>query len=357
MPSESITPTAFSAKPGSLYKVIVGSTDEAVETLRERFGEKVKVISVRHVTPSGVAGWFARPRLEVVAQVPEESVPEAITAASVTTEATLGFVDRAPVARREAEPSLPELLRRSGFSAGLIARLESGPNGRGAEGGEKPLHRSLVDLGDTLRRSATSHKRRALPDRAAFFGPAGVGRSTALCKWLAREVVVRRRAGRVLKVEFDRPNPAEALAVFCEAMGLMLEQATPETEVPAAEADFVYLDLPALEVRNRHAVTELKSYLDTQRIEGRVLVLNAAYDLSVLRDAYAAGRDLGATHLVLTHADELTHWGKLWDFLLEGELTPLFLSCGPSLSGDLAEDVIGTVLEKTLPGNRSRNWS
>ncbi len=34
-----------------------------------------------------------------------------------------------------------------------------------------------------------------------------------------------------------------------------------------------------------------------------------------------------------------------------GELTPLFLATGPSLTGDLEEDALGAVLRKTLPGS------
>jgi flagellar biosynthesis protein FlhF len=81
-----------------------------------------------------------------------------------------------------------------------------------------------------------------------------------------------------------------------------------------------------------------------------VLVLNAAYDSSTLHDAYAAGRELGATHLVFTHLDELTQWGKLWDYLLDDSLEPLFLATGPSLTGDCEEDVHGAILRRTLPG-------
>jgi flagellar biosynthesis protein FlhF len=80
-----------------------------------------------------------------------------------------------------------------------------------------------------------------------------------------------------------------------------------------------------------------------------VLVLNAAYDTATLRAAYAAGRELKATHVVFTHLDEVTQWGRLWDFLLDGELQPLFLATGPSLTGDCEEDAFDAVARRTLP--------
>ena len=119
---------------------------------------------------------------------------------------------------------------------------------------------------------------------------------------------------------------------------------------PEPEGGFLYADLPGLSLRNPSENAALARFLDTEKFTGRVLVLNAAYDHAMLRRCYAAGRDLGATHIVFTHLDELDHWGKLWDYLLDGELTPLFLATGSSLTGDLEEDAITAVLRRTLPG-------
>lgn len=249
---------------------------------------------------------------------------------------------------RDVPTGLSDLLRRSGFSAGLIGRLESGPEFAAQAG--KPLHHLLVDVGQNLAAAANRRGPRPLPATVAFLGSPGAGRTTALCKWLGREVFTRRRTGRVFKAELDRPNPTEGLAVFCEALGLVLEHAASDTALPREENTFACVDMPAISVRRPRDNSALRRLLDTQRVEGRVLVLNALYDLSVLRDTYAAGRDLGATHVVFTHLDELEHWGRLWDFLIEGELSPLFLSTGAGLTGDFVPDVVSAVLRRTLPG-------
>ena len=96
----------------------------------------------------------------------------------------------------------------------------------------------------------------------------------------------------------------------------------------------MYFDLPALSPRRPADNAQLAAFLDRERINERVLVLNAASDRASLRDAYAAGRDLGATHLVFTHLDEVPQWGKLWDYLFDESIEPLFLGTGPSLTGD-----------------------
>ncbi len=353
-------------KPGSTYKLVVRSAEEAVQTIRDRLGENVRVLSVRRLESEGLAGLFMRPKLEVIAQIPElPAMPDALSVPGVITgvipytsenpERMNEMSDRAPLDRRDVPVALPDLLKRSGFSPALIGRLEGASALSGAA--RRPLHHSLVDVGTALRQAATRKTQRLLPERTAFLGTPGVGRTTALCKWLARDVFSRRRTGRVVKTEFDRPNPADGLAVFCEALGLCLEHVTPGMPMEPAAGDFIYMDMPALSARTRVENRAAARFLDAEKIDGRVLVLNAAYDLAMLRDAYAAGRDMGATHLVFTHLDELSHWGKLWDFLIDGELSPLFLSTGPGLTGDMDEDVVGAILRKTLPGSGTPHLS
>jgi hypothetical protein len=60
---------------------------------------------------------------------------------------------------------------------------------------------------------------------------------------------------RVLKAEFDRPNPAEGLAVFCEALGVTLDYYAPGQDEagfsPGGETQgSLYADLPGLSLRS-----------------------------------------------------------------------------------------------------------
>ena len=383
-------------KPGATYKFTVRSTEEAVRTIREQLGEHAKVLSVRQVGGDGLSGLFSKPKLEVVAQISEPPstapapIPEDFAAGEAPgirspemPGASAHFRSDEPAApagvpaayvggsrsgsskiAAPASSRLPELLRRSGFSESMVARLQASPALAGNDA--RPLHQTLVEVGRALRETASKRAQRPLPARTAFLGTPGTGRTTALCKWLARDVFVKGRTGRVVKAEFDRPNPAEGLAVFCEALGLTLEYHAPESPAdpaasaaerhappslqPEPEGGFLYADLPGISLRNPTENAAIARFLDREKFTGRVLVLNAAYDHAMLRRGYAAGRDLGATHLVFTHLDEVEHWGKLWDFLLEDELSPLFLATGSSLTGDLEDDAVAAVLRRTLPG-------
>jgi flagellar biosynthesis protein FlhF len=346
--------------PGT-YKFMVQSAEQAVALIRERLGPNARVISVRSVEATGLRKFFSAPRLEVVAQV------DAAPAASEPASASDRFhgsreTDRFQASEAATPPSthrltplppaigLTGLLRRSGITETALNRLQAGANW--PELSALPLHRALAETSRLLRTQAESRAPRAPLSRAAFLGAPGVGRTTALCKWLAVEVFRRSRAGHVVSVEFDRPNPLGPLPVFSEALGVPLAHFPCETQ-PALPGGFVYFDLPGLSVRRPADNAALAAWLDREAVQERVLVLNAAYDRASLREAYAAGRDLGATRLVFTHLDEVPQWGKLWDYLFDEALEPLFLSTGPSLTGDCEEDVPGAIVRRTLPDDDS----
>jgi flagellar biosynthesis protein FlhF len=127
----------------------------------------------------------------------------------------------------------------------------------------------------------------------------------------------------------------------------------PAATEPVTPGGFVYFDLPGISLRDPPANRPIAEFLDAEKIADRVLVINAAYDHAALRSAYAAARDLGGTHVVFTHLDEVTQWGRLWDYLLDGALEPLFLSTGPSLTGDCERDVFGGLVRRTLAADEA----
>ncbi len=338
MPATALAPA--SAAPGT-YRFEVGSTAEAVSVIQTQLGPEARVLSVQTSPRRGFGRLFGSPRFTVIAELPApahpEPAPEVVERAqSPVRDNQLGLV---------AGSRLPLVLRRAGFPERLIGRLEASPGWSRALA--RPLHVAMVDLARDLR--AAAGPLRPLPERVAFLGASGVGRTTALCKWLSREVFMRGRSGRVWRVEFGRPNPAPSLDVFCEALGVPVEHYAPGmTESPAEAAEFHLADLPCLPATGTREARELTRFLDGEKFAGCVLVLNAAYDAEALREAYARGRDFGATHLVCTHLDETSRWGRLWEFLLEGELSPLFLSTGPGLTGELETDVLDRVLSRSL---------
>lgn len=334
---------------GACYRFVVESADQAAALIRERLGEQARVLSVRSIAGSGWRRFVSAPKLEVIAQIDaasETGISAAVETASLSP--AVALTTALPERRVQPEKfrSLPELLTRSGFSDTVVNRLQATP--AWDQLSSAPLHRSLVEVGRQLCSQVESRPARAPLSRAAFLGASGVGRSTALCKWLAAEVFRRARFGHVVTAEFDRPNTPGPLPVFCEALGVPVAHYPASTQ-PSLPGGFVYFDLPGLSLRNPEENASIAAFLQQEQITERVLVLNAAYEHAALRRAFAVGRDLGATHVIFTHLDETPQWGRLWDYLLESELEPLFLSTGPSLTGDYEADAAQALARRTLP--------
>ena len=352
------------------YKFIVKTAAEAAAVIRDRLGPDARVLSVRTVEASGVSRFWSAPRIEVIAQVPafaeasaggarepQVSPPAAAEAAPApSAEASEARLGREGARRlRPARPahSLSSLLRRSGLSEVALARLQMAPFWQDLA--TAPLHRALVEAGRRLQAEADARGGKLPLSRAAFIGSPGCGRTTALCKWLGSEVFRRRRSGHVVTVEFDRPNPpgAPPRRCFCEALGVPVFRFPAAPLHPVTPGGFVAFDLPSLSLSRPEANAPLAEFLDREGIEQRVLVINAAYDHAALRATYAAGRALGATHLIFTHLDEVAQWGGLWDYLFDRALQPLFLANGPSLTGDCEEDVFGALIRRTLASGQA----
>ena len=343
--------------PGT-YKFTVKSIDQAVSLIKEKLGSSARVLSVRSVEATGLRKFFVAPKLEVIAQI-DAPIPALNIISEEPATPPAALLSQLPVPPRTdhdllgqgpATLGLSALLLRSGITETALTRLQAGENWNLLN--SLPLHRALAETSRLLRTQVESRPSRAPLSRAAFLGAPGVGRTTALCKWLAQEVIRRARLGHVVSVEFDRPNSLGPLPVFSEAMGIPLAHFPCETQA-AVTNGFVYFDMPGLSTRRPADNAQLAAFLDREAINERVLVLNAAYDRASLRDAYSAGRDLGATHLVFTHLDEVPQWGKLWDYLFDEALEPLFLATGPSLTGDCEEDVPGAIVRRTLPEDRN----
>jgi flagellar biosynthesis protein FlhF len=362
-----------SAAAPATYRLVVRSAEEAVRTIQSQWGGQAKVVSVRQVPGQGLAGLFGRPRLEVIARVGEpvdanRQLPDAWSTTLDEAESQLResreergtdedvavvragdtSVARAPESETvDALPSLVDLLRRAGFSESLRNRLQLAPEWERVR--SAPLHRQVAVVGKTLRDLASARAVRPVTSRVAFLGSAGSGKSTAFSKWIMRHVAAGGAVGRVVHLGESRAIPT-ILQESAISAGLVAETLAEGGSGSILGSDPVALECDALSLTDPEARRMQRRRLDRDQISTRILVLNALYDVATLQRIASAGREVGATHVVFTHLDELTEWGRLWELLVEGELSPLFLSTGPSAVGSREDDVVAAVLRRTVPG-------
>lgn len=366
--------------PGQKYKFIVKSAEEAATIIRDKLGEMAQVISVRQVEGEGLARFLKSPKLEIIAQIPPEPAPAPVSAETAESEtANTGEESQelresgprkknlrprkprpATEPRREEADYVSETLVRAMFNNLPTGRLWTILSKAGipteflAQIGERPETRGLNDqpLQTAISRFALLMRDRApgrsltLANRVVFFGSPGTGGTTALCKQLSSDVFLRGRRASVMKLEADEPNSSEGLAMFCEALGVQLLRTNDELrEIPEDEP--VYFDMPGMVLTGKN-IRHLQKTFDELGIESRVLVVNAAYERQLIQEAYTRASAIGATHVVFTHVDEIPRCGKLWEFVLDDGLVPLFASTGQNIASDFDRHVIDLLVRRTL---------
>lgn len=324
------------------YKFIVASADEAVKVLREKLGENAKVISVRQVENGGLSRFLRAPKLEVIAQV-ESKKAQPITQPEPVIQAVRSEISEPEESSSSGDQFL-RVLRRAGIEGTTLANLKQNPEWERIA--KRDLRPALDEAGVLMRGLYQRRERRPLGNCVAFIGTPGVGKTTALCKRLAADVFLHGKPARVLKLDTDKANPGDGLAIFCEALGVPMQRQGELIEINPGET--LYVDLPGISVGNKAEVEEIAGLLDPREVT-RVLVLNAAYDVSSMKQAYLLGESLRATHVGFTHLDELIHWGKLWEFIFSPNLQPLFLSSGQNIAGNFTEEVFETIFSKMFP--------
>ena len=242
---------------------------------------------------------------------------------------------------------IERILHRAGLDTGMLAQLQQ--SDKWDEIQDMPLPYALSEFGFFLKQKFRDLPQDVLASRVAFIGLPGTGKTTALCKVLSEKVFRFNEKPKVAKMDSDLPNPDDALRVFCDVLGVEFTAHRPGEEENESSRKPLLLDTGGLGLRDLEAWNEMGRRLDTMQIESRILVLNAAYDVDLLKQQVRMGDRVGATHFILTHLDESQAGLRIWPVLFGAGLAPCILSYGQDVAGDFTSHVFEYLLGETLP--------
>jgi flagellar biosynthesis protein FlhF len=328
------------------YVAIVAENPQAAVTqVHDQLGPDAVIVSVRKMRPEGMAWlWPGNRKIEVTACVPEKA-PE-IKREEIKREVVpFRSEDTSALPRNRLMPerSIPKAqegrwrsiawLESNGLLPAFSRQLEEKVN---LLYGQKPLPAmqtewtAITDL--IICHWVPARQETAGTGRPhVFIGPAGSGKTTALCKWMASAILSHEQRVRVWRLDGESANSAELLTLHCELTGVPVERFWNE---PDESADFQFVDLPGVEMDNPNAMSVLRDQLSLLPQPHVHLVLNAAYEISILLEQFRAFESFGPEDIIFTHMDEEFRRVKLWNFVLGTKCPISFLCAGQKIPGE-----------------------
>jgi flagellar biosynthesis protein FlhF len=208
---------------------------------------------------------------------------------------------------------------------------------------EKPAKR--IDLKDKIisKISAALEQKRDMlrsasrtkvdPKVLAFIGPTGVGKTTALAKLAAKQVIERNKKVALITVDSYRIAASEELKIYGKAIGIPVKTAATPCAFTAAvnafrQHDLILVDTPGINSENHSEIEDLKSYLEViPSIEIHLLLSAGAKE----DDLFNTIKRLGVfpiQYLIFTKLDESATFGNLINLLVDHQLPLSFLTTG-----------------------------
>lgn len=369
-----------------IYQFVADNAAQALEQIRRQLGPRAVVLNIRQLPAEGFSRLWGKSRIEVLAGIEEtdaKSPPPPTNAAGIGR--GLNVLDEGPAPELLTPPIAPPAMGPSLLSAADWRAQQFQP----ADGGPVKLNRSddtggwrlpgvLQDMGfspinvqrfvdqlhgrhgdvppATLREEISIacsllaemwEGKPIAPSTSSLHvlvGPYGSGKTTVICKWLTQATLLAGHSARVWRLDGATANTAESLSVYGEILGVPVARSLTFDDGPPPEIGFI--DLPGVDWRDATALRDLARRLTALPPVQVHLVLNAAYESSILLAQAQAFRSVPVQDIVLTHLDEETRWGKLWNLVLGTNFRVGWLSAGQNIPGTFVAASAGEVLAR-----------
>jgi len=342
------------------------SAADAVAQIRGQLGPDAMVLNVRQIPAEGFSRLWQKPRIEVLACLPESQTGSNDPLLELRREIA-ELKQQLPTIR---EPACP-----ADSSFGSVEKHDPGTVGRWRCGsaleqtGILPLHaqkvvdelqnrhgenppESLAKEFSMMRAVLSDLWQQRIPPGAAsrlhvLVGAPGVGKTTLLCKWLTQSVLVEGRSASVWRLDGRTANMAESLSVFGEILTVPVHRAWPDGD-PLLDAEILFVDLPGVDWSDSTAINHLAAQLASLPPSQIHLILNAAYEVPLLFAQVRAFSSLPITDVSFTHLDEENRWGKLWNLVLGTNYSVRFFSGGQNIPGHFQAATPAALLDRQM---------
>ncbi len=328
-----------------IHTFIANSASEAVEQIRTELGPSAVVLSVRKLPRTGLERFVKQEQIEVLAGIdapvaqPERPMLDPISeirAEILELRRELASRDRVqPVAApsnanpKTAKSSITHLLVQTGVLPAYAEAVVQELPGLDAHS----LSEQITAVSEVLRQRWNGEPLSTDANVHVFVGVPGSGKSTALCKILAQTSLLQGQPATVYQLDSHVANASPLPGVYAEVVGAQFERTPPMNFERREES--VFVDLPGVSLRDAKGLEHLKGLIAEFGVPEVHLVLNAAYESAHLLEQVRFFSSLGISDLIVTHLDEETRWGKVWNLVLGTNFSVRALGTGQNIPGDL----------------------
>jgi flagellar biosynthesis protein FlhF len=329
-----------------VHTFIADSANEAVERIRTQLGPSAVVLSVRKLPRTGLERFVKQEQIEVLAGVDEDPKQTPI-AAAVDPLAEIRAeirqlreeISRKTLSRPSTEAGAIASSKRKGGIAQVLTQTGILPAFAEAIVQELPdleayaLSEQITAAAEVLRQRWHGEAISSEANVHVFVGVPGSGKSTVLCKMLAQTALLQGQPAAVYQLDSHVANASPLPAMYAEVVGAQFERTAPFDFERREES--VYVDLPGVALNDARRLAQLKTLIGLFGVPEVHLVLNGAYESAHLLEQIRFFAGLGISGLIVTHLDEETRWGKLWNLVLGTNFSVRALGTGQNVPGDL----------------------
>ena len=334
-----------------LHTFIVDSALQAVDRIRNELGPEAVVVSVRKLPANGLSRLWKQEQVEVVAKIgPSEPQPDPLQQLrEEIRDLRAQVVSAPPASQLSADPGailntyddpvpdpfvsgwrISRLLIQTGLLPIYAEQIEQEVLSVCGQSRADQLPHQLDLARNYLKARWLSRPARA-SHAHVFVGPPGSGKSTVLAKWLAQATLLENQAAAVYQLDTHVANPSATPALYSEILGARFERSLP-VELDSEELNFI--DLPGFNPGDSRGIVAFQQVLKSLSGCQVHLVLNGAYEASILMEQARAWSAVGVDNLILTHFDEESRWGKAWNLVIGTNFRVSHFSSGQNIPGD-----------------------
>ena len=353
---------------------------EALDKIRNKFGERAKVLTQRSVRMGGFLGMFAREGVELSGYIATETrraVPNAEVEKnkilkSVKDEQTLqtllkevqsikvkidaAAVEERPDQEHETLNRIEELLFANDFTReytkSIMDRLRKEVSLDELEDYNCIVETVVEWIGGSVRVTRERFERK--PRVFVLVGPTGVGKTTTVAKLAAVHGLgtagAKPKKVRMITIDNYRIGAKQQIETYGEIMGIPVEcvesyQDLRKQIALSQEIDLILIDTIGKSPKDYMKLAEMRELLDACGSEAEVyLAVSATTKTTDLREILQQFEPFDYCAVVLTKLDETTHVGNIISVFSEKQKSIAYLTDGQVVPQDIEGATVARML-------------